>query len=750
MNPFPDSSVPADSPQPNPPPSSHQQYPLHLHHTGPSPSIIVPPQPLVPQETNPFKLRIAKQNTGASSASAPASASPPRPTAALAPASSLFDPIAPVPRVNPFDGHFTAPLVPSQAPDHTDSGSLLGTSALGHRSPWDDVIQQPAASQAPQPPSEEWNLIDLEPEAASDSQSQPPANVTASEYSSASVLQAQPSGAAPDPLAPPTPPRHVPRSVDGNETYMVRRITWQDRDVARKSPILMQNANGPCPLVALVNALIISTPETGDHNLASILIDKEQISLNLLLQAVIHELLSKDSSPDSTVPDIGDLVDFLKGLHTGMNVNPRFLPTAEQARLVKRNSLGHVHPVERDDSIPGGFEDSPEMRFYSTFAIPLVHGWIPAKDSLEYQAMERSAPTFEAAQILMSQEDEMEVKLTGDGLSEEEQQTFQDLFTIKEFVMNWATQLTPTGLDVLTKSTPPNHVCILFRNDHFSTLYRHPDTLQLLSLVTDSGFASHDEVVWESLVDINGEQAEFFSGDFRIVSGSNSGANRNAEYDSVDTRPPPLPLRQQAPAESSGVHFPQAQETGIIDSNASAPLHSANEQLDNDLAFAIQLQEEENARHRTESSQPSSRPHALDTQVLDPTRNYGHGHDYRYASSPLVNQRGVPLNPRATAPRQLSPTPTSSPMTRRPVAATSGGSRNSPGVLEDNEDAFDGEAPPSYEQAHRGQAVAPYDMNRPTQHRAIPSGSGGGYRTQLAGPRQSAGGRMRDRECVVM
>ena len=82
------------------------------------------------------------------------------------------------------------------------------------------------------------------------------------------------------------------------------------------------------------------------------------------------------------------------------------------------------------------------------------------------------------------------------------------------FLTTSATQLTPWGLEVITKAVRPGSVSILFRNDHFSTLYRHPQTQKLFTLVTDAGYYTHDEVVWESLADVRGERTEFFSGDF--------------------------------------------------------------------------------------------------------------------------------------------------------------------------------------------------------------------------------------------
>ncbi|KAF3765517.1 hypothetical protein M406DRAFT_27030, partial [Cryphonectria parasitica EP155] len=339
----------------------------------------------------------------------------------------------------------------------------------------------------------------------------------------------------------------------------------------QKSPILIQNANGPCPLMALVNALTLSTPVGAeDAVLVNTLKTREQISLDLLLNAVFDELMSeRRMTPDVSLPDVTELYDFLKGLHTGMNVNPR------------------------DNMIPGTFEDTREMAFYRTFKIPLIHGWLPSKDDPAYDAFKRQAESYEDAQNILFREEELEDKLSnpnGDGLSAEEQRIYQDVLTIKSFLYSAATQLTPFGLDVITKAMRPGSVAILFRNDHFSTLYRHPETLQIFALVTDAGYAGHQEVVWESLVDVNGERSEFFSGDFRVVGG-------------------PSQAEQFAAAGSPSASHGQQEWTtvqgkkGKGKNQAEEPPLSPKEQEDHDLALALQLQEEEDQRHRSEQAE---------------------------------------------------------------------------------------------------------------------------------------------------
>ncbi|KAF2261176.1 hypothetical protein CC78DRAFT_471155, partial [Lojkania enalia] len=275
------------------------------------------------------------------------------------------------------------------------------------------------------------------------------------------------------------------------EHYQIKHIRWYDANARgiRTSPILTQNLNGPCPLLALVNALVLSTPATIETALVETLRTREQVSLGLLLDAVFDELMSgRRGGAAQELPDVSELYKFLLTLHTGLNVNP----------------------IPR----PGGFENSREMRLYRTFNIPLIHGWLPNPGSDAYVAFERVAKTYEDAQHVQFQEEELDAKLQTEGLNAEEQRMFTDIHAIKEFLMYWPTQLTDYGLRAIRESIRPGQIGILFRNDHFSTIYKDPRTSQIFSLVTDAGYSSHDEIVWESLVDVHGQGSELYSGDF--------------------------------------------------------------------------------------------------------------------------------------------------------------------------------------------------------------------------------------------
>ncbi|KAK0670000.1 hypothetical protein QBC41DRAFT_222629 [Cercophora samala] len=430
------------------------------------------------------------------------------------------------------------------------------------------------------------------------------------------------------------PPPQPPRPVDKDETYHIKNINWFDVTAGknpRSTPILVQNANGPCPLVALVNALTLTTPADKNTALVETLKTREQVSLGLLLDAVFDELMSERRlDPDVPLPDITELYSFLQGLHTGMNVNPRFIPTESILQSFKRTSLTHIHPSQRGEmSIPGTFEHTKEMTLYSTFSIPLIHGWLPRPDEIVYQSFARQAASYEDVQNLLFREEELDEKLSSShhqGLTEEEQQLYQDILSIKSFLSDSATQLTSFGLDVIKTSMKPGSVAILFRNDHFTTLYRHPQTFDLLTLVTDAGYAGHAEVVWESLVDVTGERAEFFSGDFRLVGGASHTPSTPAAR---------IQGSGSWAAVASGPNDGRRREQGLGGRSHSneAPTSPTTEQEDRDFAMALQLQEEENNRHRQEEDR-RRREARLSEQYIEQQGRAAQAHNNRGGAGP--------------------------------------------------------------------------------------------------------------------
>ncbi|KAE8137697.1 hypothetical protein BDV38DRAFT_282632 [Aspergillus pseudotamarii] len=515
---------------------------------------------------------------------------PPQPAARAANAQSPFQP----PQTTPYDTPNTYPPQPYQQGNQANL------------SPWNEINTPATVSTANTGSSHV--LIDLNE--ASD------AHIQTNQRTAASSVYSDMNGSQPHPIpsensqqgaAPPLPDRSIipqpsqptsdtPVSEQRSETYSIRHVNWTDATgKLRDCPILAQNKNGPCPLLALVNALVLRSSPDSQPPIVRALQTREQISLGLLIEALFDELTTC-LGPDDELPDIEALSRFLTMLHTGMNVNPRLT-------------------LESSDSV-GTFLETSDMKFYGTFGVPLLHGWVAEPSTEADGALTRVAQFYEDIQLLPFRKQEFEDRVfRGGSLTPEEEQSMNDIQVIQHFTeIENATQLSTFGIQHLTEKLPPGSLSILFRNDHFSTLYKHPQNHQLFTLVTDAGYSHRAEIVWESLIDVNGSQSGFFAGDFRPVSHTSTGTSD------------PSGPRTSSNTGHSGAPSAVSQEQ---QGRALSP----QEQADADYAYALSLQlqeEEQQASGRTprDRNQRASVPYypQRPSEGPPPTRHRSTGH----------------------------------------------------------------------------------------------------------------------------
>ncbi|KAK9353133.1 hypothetical protein V1523DRAFT_411881 [Lipomyces doorenjongii] len=271
-----------------------------------------------------------------------------------------------------------------------------------------------------------------------------------------------------------------------SSVFKVKSVKWYDPyGQTRESPIVLQNENGPCPLLALVNTLILSTPPGQDTPLSRISTTRTEINALYLLELLGDLLLSSNVAE---ITDVNNVLSLLPSLHTGLNINPRF---------------------------DGTFQESEELALFRAFEVDLVHGWVSNPDDSYIHNALMKATSYEGSQSILVSMSELSTKLDkGESLTANELLTMEYGRIIEHFLQQTATQLTTFGLSFLSELLLPGSFAVFFRNDHFSTVYRHPDSRQIFMLVTDAGFSSHKNIVWESLNDVTGSSSLFFNGVF--------------------------------------------------------------------------------------------------------------------------------------------------------------------------------------------------------------------------------------------
>ncbi|XP_022958349.1 ubiquitin carboxyl-terminal hydrolase MINDY-1-like isoform X1 [Cucurbita moschata] len=152
---------------------------------------------------------------------------------------------------------------------------------------------------------------------------------------------------------PPNPPleqqqQQPPKEKENECLYKTKTIQF----LGRSTPIVLQNDNGPCPLLAICNVLLLRN----NLNLGP---DATEVSQEKLLSLVAERLIDSNSNVDNKdagfvenqQQNIADAIDLLPRLATGIDVNIRF---------------------RRIDD----FEFTPECAIFDLLDIPLYHGWI--------------------------------------------------------------------------------------------------------------------------------------------------------------------------------------------------------------------------------------------------------------------------------------------------------------------------------------------------------------------------------------
>ncbi|KAJ4453047.1 putative Protein FAM63A [Paratrimastix pyriformis] len=351
--------------------------------------------------------------------------------------------------------------------------------------------------------------------------------------------------------------------------------------------ILTQASNGPCPLLALFNCLVLYRRQYINQGGTGYL---DGWNLIRGVEHSLHHLNPPRSDPDEQANQeviLKESERCIVGLMEGMDLNVKF---------------GGPLQVELTGAV----------QTFEMFQIQLCHGWLPDPASpkeawiktFSYNNHPPAAPSpkSDAAAPPTARQERAAAA--------------------QEFISSTQSQLTATGLAAL-RALPPQ-LYVLFRNNHFSTLsVWNGDVYQL---VTDQGFLNLPRVVWERLT-IDGD-SQFFDGDYRPVEPAYFTYQdplyyRTAPAPAAPAAPAPSALPNPAPAPAPApvsaptpgdVHPAAAPPPGGKPDQAPAgeaaakplaagspppaapePTKEQREQEERDLAFARQLQAEMDA-----------------------------------------------------------------------------------------------------------------------------------------------------------
>jgi len=354
-------------------------------------------------------------------------------------------------------------------------------------------------------------------------------------------------GAAPDL----EPPGAVQDGFDMGEAFQVRRIEFLGEQV----PVLLQNRNGPCALLAIANGLLLR----GSWNIGERETSITSVDLVSRLSYLCEEMNFQAMQENFTLAQsVREVVSTMPKLLDGLLVNCDF---------------GSCTSFQDCSSTLVG------TGLFKLFKLQLYHVWVDPE-------VHKVVPTWNDLQDLLAKAAEVQ-SLRSQDLSPEDEELLTKAALLQEWWEANRAQSTDRGLKELQKQVQTGEVCVLFRNNHFCTVYRpgrNSPCPHCCTLLTDECFQESASPVWETLTV---EESQFLDAFFCPMedlppsapsapsAGYASAAPRNVETarrPADDPVGPSIPSsRAVAPAENTnGAETGPASTTGSKNSKAKS------------------------------------------------------------------------------------------------------------------------------------------------------------------------------------
>ncbi|XVF51581.1 hypothetical protein PTKIN_Ptkin04bG0195900 [Pterospermum kingtungense] len=228
------------------------------------------------------------------------------------------------------------------------------------------------------------------------------------------------------------------------------------------------------------------------------------------------------------------------------------------------SSSGRMHHADAPEALTSSLDGSE----------PIYEGEECILDSATTTYEDRE-PIYEGEVILAKQADKRAVEDCN--MRSKDEISPQQGELIGNFLKNNASQLTFYGLFCLRDGLKERELCVFFRNNHFSTMFKYDGELYLLA--TDQGYLNQPDLVWEKLNEVNGDTL-FMTGNFKEFKVDSHASGTWDEQNAMSST---------------------ADYIASIDSAAQAGLDMTS---DLQLAIALQQQEFEQQPQRQNVQQP--------------------------------------------------------------------------------------------------------------------------------------------------
>ncbi|KDO25394.1 hypothetical protein SPRG_09336 [Saprolegnia parasitica CBS 223.65] len=294
-----------------------------------------------------------------------------------------------------------------------------------------------------------------------------------------------PTAAAPAPrpsdgASPRTSPRSSPKAKP-DSIYWVKRTKFLQRDVL----YICQNVNGPCPLLAICNVLLLRGHLHLDACVRATPAGQGYVYARDVMELVQQRILATNAHfSEAEKATVQEVVDLIPSLHVGLDVNVQF------------------HAID-------AFEYTSALAIFDLLAMRLVHGWVVDPQDVATASVIGTKSYNHIIETVIDHHSVgddssaaastmvKERSLSMEDAVAKVQQVQHDGPIIEQFLAESANQLTFAGLVLLHEDgIKERELAVFFRNNHFSTIFKIHGALYLLA--TDAGYYDEPSVIWEN------------------------------------------------------------------------------------------------------------------------------------------------------------------------------------------------------------------------------------------------------------
>jgi len=250
---------------------------------------------------------------------------------------------------------------------------------------------------------------------------------------------------------------------DSDESYPIKTI----RFCGSSRRILMQTKNGPCPLLAIANGLLLK-------NQLRLPDDARHLSLADLLQMITNYVLDLNSNSGGESRSSMGSAAFRGNFDGCLNVLPK---------------LHHGMDINVQFKAVDAFEFTQELGIFDLLGIRLLHGWVVSQQDTEmYDLLKTESYNTLVERIFRLQAESPDKQ--------------HEAAVLNGWLQDTCAQLTYDGLLNLHEFIIDKELCVLFRNAHYTTVFKTGNRLYQLN--TDIGFQD-SELIWEQLDEVDGD-----------------------------------------------------------------------------------------------------------------------------------------------------------------------------------------------------------------------------------------------------